>query len=140
MAKGTTPTSPTRSIGSCRTACREPTACSRICCRWENKKPAQFLAPAQLQSTELPTYQLLKGVPEAEHHDVDVRCLARDGCDRRRGLQRVRDQVAIEVLEIVRKPAVRVGARVRQDLGVHETLTNTPVMVQEVAEVRDVQA
>ena len=83
--------------------------------------------------------RLLERVAEAEHHDVDVRRLARNRRDVRRGLERVRNQVAAQSLQVVREPAVGIDGRARQDLGVDDTPADAPVGVQQVAEVRDVQ-
>src|SRR5947208_13553477 len=160
MARGTTPTSPTPSIVSCRSACRAPTASSRISSRSANKKGRhdfsrrpnhQFTNSPIYQLTNSPTHQftnspihqltnspiLLEGVPEAEHHHVDVRPCRRKN---RRRLERRRDEVPAGRLQVVGEAALSVRGRAGQDLTVHQTLTDAPVVVQQVAEVGDVQS
>src|ERR1043166_2241267 len=71
-------------------------------------------------------------IPEAQHHHVHVR-------DAGVGLPRRREQLAVGGLQVVREAALRVQARAREDLIVDETLRHTPVVVEQVAEVRDVE-
>ena len=55
-ARGTTPTSPTPSTASCRTACREPTACSRICSRSVNRDKGLRLAASARRTGAAPSW------------------------------------------------------------------------------------
>src|SRR5262245_54564640 len=88
-----------------------------------------------------PPYQpdphLVEGVSEADHHYVNVVAVRVEGG---RLYERRRQQIAAECLQVVREPAIRISARARQDLVVGDTLPNAPTVVDEVAEVRDVEA
>src|SRR6266852_6220201 len=138
MAKGTTPTSPMRFTASCPTAFLGPTACWPTCSRSENKRARGDFAPRASTNSEfgIQNSELLERVAEAEHHHVDVRpCLRKS----RRRLERRRDEVPAERLQVIGEAALSVRGRGGQDLAVHQTLADAPLVVQQVTEVGDVQ-
>src|SRR5947208_2213488 len=107
--------------------------------------PCPWTAPTNLpthQFTNSPIHQLtnspilLEGVPEAEHHHVDVRPCRRKN---RRRLERRRDEVPAGRLQVIGEAALSVRSRAGQDLTVYQTLADAEVVVQQVTEVGDVQ-
>jgi len=75
---------------------------------------------------------LVERIPEAEHQPIHV-------VDAGRGLQRCRQQQAVQGLKVVRERAVGVHRRTGQDLRVDDSLADTPVVIQHVPEVCDVE-
>ena len=83
---------------------------------------------------------LVERVAEAEHELVDVAQI-------RVRLERIRDQLIVHECQPIGRSTRRVYGGIRQNLGAvrrsrrkHEALADTPVVVQQVAEVRDVEA
>src|SRR5687767_15904737 len=85
------------------------------------------------------SYQLVKGIAEAEHHLIHIaECCA--------GLKRAIDELVVHDRKPVARAALCIGDRVSQQLHTircrrryHQSLADAPVRIHQVPEIRDIE-